>query len=571
LLKAIEAGNQDIETGNQMGIRSLAITFLLLFIMAGRHLVFARPIVFTLLLLAVQLFILERYQTNKQRWLLFLLPLTQIIWSNSQPLFLLGPIVIACTLLGEALAALAAKLRLPGFRPRLRLGEWGWLALTLLAVALACLATPFGLAGLELPFRLLGRIDAGASELFAYGVSENIPPWALERAGVAGLWPFKWLAALAFASFFCNHRNISLTRLGLLLAFGAVALMANRNLLLFYWVAALVIPLNLADWLRPQMARGRRDFLFHLLKSPWPALVTMLVFLWPLGKTMAHNGPINQPAPFRIASESIPSLQKIKTVGPVFNSVRYGGYLIWQLFPHSQAFIDGRLVLRSSEEFAAYLDMLDRPELFHRHDFQTALLPVTKPDRYQRLIGELYRNVDWDLIFTDGTETLFAKTGSHTLLPIDLSRPETRQRILENIRQRPFGHRLAHQQARIHLGLLLNVVGLYDQAEEILAGMESCQAKVLLARSYYMNQKAMAALRLAHEILVDKPEDIDSLLLVAQISFDSKDYDEALQRSEQVLSLDPFNRAARQLLQQIQAKSRGLTKSRPSLLGTAPP
>ncbi|MBW1870957.1 MAG: hypothetical protein JRJ19_02775 [Deltaproteobacteria bacterium] len=527
MLKAVEA---NITNQNSFPIRALAVALYVLLIMAGRQLVFVRPIVLSLLFMSVFFFVLERFRKNQRPAILLVLPLTQVLWSNSQPLFPLGPIILLCYIVGDGLAAIASRLSLSGFETGSRGKSLGHLGICLLLCGLACLATPYGTAGLELPFKLFGRIDPWAANIFATQVTENVSPWLLEHYGVEFVAAFKWIAVVALGSFLLKPRRISLARLGLLLAMTLPALMANRNLLIFYWTAGLVILINVARAFDSKPGQAHQKMFYRLAQSPWLTLIVILAMSFPLGAAMRQEGSIDQPSPFRVPEKSVGLLEKSGSGGRLFNSVRYGGYLIWKLHPNQRAYIDGRLVLQAGRQFADYLEVVDHPEKFETfarlHNFSAVVLPVAKPDRYQRLIGYLYRSPEWDLVFSDGSETFFARPSKHSFEPIDLSLRGT-------------------------VSLLLNISGNYDRAEELLMTIKSNSAQALLARSYYLNKKPMAALALSSGLLQTNPEDVDSLLVMALLAFDTLDYAEAIRWAEQVLEIEPYNAQARQLLNEI--------------------
>jgi len=552
MLKAVEtkAASQD-----SFSIRALAVALYVLLIMAGRQLVFVRPIILSILFISVFFFVLERFRKDQRPAILLVLPLIQVLWSNSQPLFPLGPIILFCYLFGDGLAAIASRLRLSGFESGPSGKSLGLLGICLLFCGLACLATPYGIAGLELPFKLFGRIEPWAADLFATQVTENISPWLLEQRGIEFVAAFKWIAFVALGSFLLKPRRISLARLALLLAMVLPALMANRNLLIFYWVAGLVTLINVARAFNSMPDQARKRVFYRLVQSPWLSMLVLLAMSFPLGAAMRQEGPIDQPSPFRIPEKSAVLLENSGMGGNLFNSVRYGGYLIWKLHPTPCAYIDGRFVLRSGRQFADYLRAVDHPQAFEAfadlHDFSAVVLPVAKPDRYQKLIGYLYRSPDWDLVLTDGSETLFARTYEHSFEPIDLSSKGTVSRIASQIESQPLTSRQIKEQAMLHLGFLLIISGQYDRAEELLVTIKSNTAQALLARSYYLNQKPMAALGLSSRLLQANPEDVDSLLVMALLAYDTLDYHEAIRWAEKILEIEPHNTEARQLLNEI--------------------
>jgi len=238
---------------------------------AAQYLLLARPVIISLLLVALFLLLLERYFLDgRLRWLLLLLPL-QTLWANVQ-----APLLVSCYALGALIGRYQGKghhgASLDG-RALRRLMLWP------LALLLAALVNPYGVDVLLLALELFFRIDTQAGELFRFNVSENVPSWVLERAVQNPLWGFKFVAFAAFATFLLLPRRIPVARLLTLVAFFYLALTANRNVLLFCFVAGFTFAGQLA--MLPRKGGRWRDTLLGRSGSPsaWCALVTRA--LWP--------------------------------------------------------------------------------------------------------------------------------------------------------------------------------------------------------------------------------------------------------------------------------------------------
>jgi tetratricopeptide (TPR) repeat protein len=126
-----------------------------LLVLGGR--MYVRPETLTLLYLAGFLAILFRWK--RMRWLALGLPVIQVLWVNTQGLFVLGPVVLAMALIDAAIEPGAfAKERRPWWRVAL--------AATGLT-GLACVVNPYGLAGTLFPIELLGTMGNRAFETIA--------------------------------------------------------------------------------------------------------------------------------------------------------------------------------------------------------------------------------------------------------------------------------------------------------------------------------------------------------------------------------------------------------------------
>jgi len=514
----------------------------------ARHLMLARPTVFTLVAITLMLLIVQRVRRDgRLRWALLLIPV-QVFWANVQGLYLLGPVLLACFVVGDAVAALFAP-RVPSLQPapprRVRLG----LAVLVPVLVLASAATPYGLQGLRLPFLLFDRIDAVAGQVFSRQVSENVAPWLLERTSPGVFSAFKWLAALTFLSFL-PARRLALERLCLATVFFGLALMANRNVLLFLWVAGPIVAENLAAWARVRWLR-------RLLVAG--ASIGLLAIIFARAQEARGEPGIGELAPFRVPEQAVDRfLSDRLPAGPIFCSDRYGGYLSWRLYPNGRPMMDGRLVLRSAEQYAEHLALGEHPENFdayrRRHGIRTVILPTAYPDGFLPLVAWLYRQPSWRLLYTDGTQTLFVhdEDGEWSGRGLDLTAPQTVSEIRRELETRYGSWPLVHNQARLHLARLLAEIGATGPADELLALLPGTTAAALRARVAYRAGDAERAEQMAKALLARHPDEIESLCLLALLSHERGEQQAALALVKRALEVDPFHPLARQILDQVQ-------------------
>ena len=326
-------------------------------LLAARHLLLVRPVIFSLVFLALFLWVLERYRAEGNPRLLLALPLAQVVWANCQGLSALGPALVAAYAAGGGLGRLTGRRELPA-------GGERWLVAALGVCLLAGLATPFGLAGALLPLRLLARVTPGADNVFSAEIAENVPPFVLERVAPGQMAPLV-AVMLAAAVSFLVARPLVWGRVLATLAFAGLALMANRNVLLFFWVAIPLAAMNAAPAVAGGLARGCGS-----TPPGWapPAGVRR-------GRGAGGDGA-GPGGAGRDAAGSAGAVPRARGVarriaadiaahpgqGRVFAADHYGGYLIWALYPRARPYIDTRLVLRTADEYAEFLGLLDHPE-----------------------------------------------------------------------------------------------------------------------------------------------------------------------------------------------------------------
>jgi hypothetical protein len=505
----------------------------------ARHLVAVRPIVLTLLLLALFFAALESPVARRLRWL----PLLQIVWVNVQGLSALGPALVAIYL-GGALGTrwLGGRRWYPFEREPRPVRP---LLLALLGCLAASLVSPFGARAALLPLKLFLRITPAGANVFASQVAENVPPFLLERTAAAQIGHFKWYLAALALTFAVGRQRLRLSRLLLVAALVTLALMANRNVLLLYWLATPIAVMNLApavEWIAA-----------HRFARAIAAITTMATAaLAGLAAVAAAREPdLRAPTPFRFPTESARHIAARPGRGTVFAPDHQGGYLSWTLHPRYRPYLDTRLILHTADEFRAYLELLDHPERFAdfeaAHHFDYAVLPTGYPDRYLGLVAELARSPEWRLTFTDGAEVLFAhRTDQPAVYPGDGA---TTDAVLASLDQRYQG--TLRTAARLNLAKLDLVLGHLDQAQRVLAPMTDRGARALRARAYLLGHDLVTAEALARSLVVDDPGDVGSMTLLARIAFARGDSAGGVAWLRRALDRDPFDAEVRALVDRL--------------------
>jgi hypothetical protein len=508
-----------------------------------RHLVPLRPGLLTMGFLAVFLFALEelRRWPGRARWPLVLLPFLQVIWCNVQGLAPLGPGLVAIYLGSIWLSSLGLR-RWPflpeepaALRPLLML---------LVTCSLACLVTPYGLQAVLLPLRLLARITPGQGNVFSSSVAENIPPFVLERTAPELVWHFKWVLGLLALVFAVDRPRLRLAHLMVFFGFLGLALLANRNLPLFYWVAPPMVVVALASSSLPWPRWGR---------SPWPArlLATGLLCEGVLVAWLQAREPaVGSPTSFHFPTESARWLTDRDVKGPVFAADQHGGYLSF-VAPRLKPYLDTRLVLHTAQEYADYLALLDQPERFdaldEREGFRAVVLPAANPDRYLGLIWHLAHSPTWHLVFADGYEVLFLRQGPD----LDLAEPATVDAILGTLSKRFGQDGPLAESARLHLARLLALLGQSGQAERVLASLSSRAAAQLRAWALFVAGDRAGAEALARILIRQDPKDVRSLSLLAECAASRGQGQQAMSWLSQALAIDPYNPEIRSLIQRL--------------------
>jgi tetratricopeptide (TPR) repeat protein len=540
--------------------RGVLLTSLVGGLLAARALLLVRPVIGTLVLLAFFFLQLERFGRDGRARHLWPLPVAQVLWANFQGLSALGPAVVATYAVAALAWAVGGTARVWPFAgegsedssPARRARS---LLATLAACGLASFVTPFGVRGATLPALLLGRLLPGEHDVFARNVAENLSPFVLEGVSGGELWHFKWSLALVAVAALVAGRRLRLSHALLLLGFAGLAALSNRNVLLFYWLAAPILAIHVGPALRQAVAvRFRRQGL--QLAAGFNAAVVVGLFSTSALAALRESD-LTEPSPFRVPSMSAQQLAAMPVGGSVFCADHHGGYLIWQLYPRFRPYIDTRLVLRSADEYATYLRLADEPERFDafqaRHGFAYVVLPVLFPERYQRLIAHLYESAEWKLLYTDGSEVLFGRRElTRDVAEQRVSEVADARQIMAELQQRYAGLPKVHAAARLSLSTLLGALGQFEAARSVLRDLDTPEAHSLEARLRFAAGELEEAQQLARRALQADRDDVRSLNLMALIAVRRGDAGEGVGFLRRALRVRPFDPEATELLAKLE-------------------
>jgi tetratricopeptide (TPR) repeat protein len=546
--------------------RAIFVPLLLAALFGARQLLLVRPVIVTLVCLGFFFLQLERFRLRGRIAALAGLPLVQIVWSNCQGLFALGPALIAAYAVGVGVWLAAGTQRRFPFDaeggPALRAARP---VRALLICGAACVAaslcTPYGLRALGLPWALLTRLLPASGNPWL-AVAENVPPFTLEQSQPGQFWHLKWFLGVLALAFALPPRRVLLSHLLLIAGLLALALTSNRNVLLLYWLATPIAAMKLAEAVRPLMLRVRQPGWIAITRAlPQLALAALLLLA---GTAAAREPNLSEPTPFHFPVQSARLLRDSPGVGTIFSADHQGGYLIWMLYPRFRPYMDTRLVLRTPQEYGEYLGLAENPQRFdafqRRHRFSHAILPIGYPDRYLGLVAHLYGSSEWKLIFTDGSEALFAHAAVTREPSWDLSSPATTDRIAADLARRFAASSRLQQAALLQLATLELATGAWPQAERILSRIDaSAEPNIdpraslgLRARARLAADDTAGAQRLAEQLLGVDGDDPRSLDLMAAVLLRRGQWQRAAVLIRRALALDPFDPEAQGLLRTLE-------------------
>ncbi|MGD9496958.1 MAG: hypothetical protein AB7Y46_11720 [Armatimonadota bacterium] len=376
-------------------LATMAVCALAIF--AARPLFNDRPQVVSILGFVAMLCLIQMAQEGRERFLLAA-PLVMVPWVNLHGGFVFGPGLLALyaagALVGWVLQWRDAKPLRPS--PAVVLGA------LLLALG-ACLANPHGIAGAVYPLDYV----IGEHAWHKTWITEYQSPDFSEPI-------FLWLGVLIVAMaaiLAASRRGSGLWDIALTAVFLFMALKWQRNIALFAFAVAPMLAVHLTDLLErvvPAALAGpdHRREPTALYAGIMVALAVLAVLAVPsalrrVDVVFSQDYPI----------ECVRFADREGIEGRMFNTYRWGGYLIWRLWPRQRVFIDGRADVIGREiamDWQKAHKLEDGwQEVLERYRIDWAILSVSSP-----LCRALEIHPDWRLACEEPTARLYVRRGS---------------------------------------------------------------------------------------------------------------------------------------------------------------
>lgn len=453
---------------NKAYMISTATIFALL-IFCGRFLVLARPIVITLISIAIFICFFERFLiTRKVRYILLLLPL-QIIWTNSQGLFILGPVIAGCYFAGETFTNIInRKIIPPPKQSTIKEIIPFELLIFFLLIICSCLLNTYGWHGLLFPFKLLGRIDPSQANIYARNISENMPLFKLTGKDIYYVYAVIGATVIVLLSFLINIRSLRWSHILLFGIFFSLTVMAKRNIILYFTVIPPIIGYNYSVGVKDSGQKGvLRKLLVQQNRSTKigisGAVAIILIFtIFLHGCAITKFPKKNVLSPFRVPIGAGKFLKAHPVKGRMFNSIRYGGYLMWHLYPGKKVYIDGRLIIRPPGYFAEYLSLLDDPSTFpqaaNTYNITHVILPTAIFYRSMPLVKWLYWSPEWEMVFADGNSVVFVQNRANKYKELRFENSQDNVYIRNNINQIWKDDHFIMDEAHLYLSSLIEYI-----------------------------------------------------------------------------------------------------------------
>jgi hypothetical protein len=393
LFTLVAFGLSIARTNNRTNLYSMGCATLLGLILSTPVL-WARPQIFSLLYFSIFLFLLNLFLKNEKIKYIIPLPFLMVLWVNQHGAFIVGLGLICIFIFGLMIDKLRTGSKEVTLFKRLFPRQIIVLCFLLFVCLLSSLINPNGIKMLVYPFITINdpSLQAFNQEWASPNFHERTwIPLAVMIMSLIGFGPKA-------------KKEISSVNIILCVIFCYLALMAVKQVAFF---AIVSIPV-LSDLLTEVF-----PFKEKVQKSRVPVLVISILSIAGLLTFGVYELIHLEKKQTELMTRTLPinSVQFIKDegiTGKIFNSYNWGGYLIWNLYPQTRVYIDGRCDMYGANFVTRYVDVYTT-----KPGWQKALLTdgieyvLIEPNTY--LAYALYDSAEWRSVFSDNVSVLFER------------------------------------------------------------------------------------------------------------------------------------------------------------------
>lgn len=379
-----------------------------------------RPEIFSYLFTALFVYILTTgslFDKKHSRKLLWLLPITQLLWVNLHIYFIIGPILMGLFLLDKFWQAYKRDKNFSKILMSCRFEIF----ITVL-IFIASLINPNFLVGAIYPLRVFDN--------YGYSIVENQNVFFLKDIVFNPNISFFFICFVAFIGSFVitDWKKIKFHSL-LIAGLTILPFTAIRSFPFFFLLELPVIAFNLANlnpvfskWLSLNFLRIRLGTKFKIIVI---SLVILLTF-WRSTRliTNEYYRSIDSHKRFGISiAESgkgaIDFVLKNNLHGPIFNNFDMGSYISYRLYPKEKVFVDGRPEAYPAQFFqGVYIPMQMTSENFKSADeiYKFNLIVFSHTDATpwaQNFLSIIIKNPDFSLVYLDPYSVVFVKNKTY--------------------------------------------------------------------------------------------------------------------------------------------------------------
>lgn len=360
-----------------------------------------RPHLFTLLFIALFLYILAAKLKPKQ---LLLLPLLMLLWVNLHAGFVFGLAILFIYLLSEALSLKIAKRGDQQHKQRKQRVKY--LAISLALCVVAIFINPNTYEGAIYPLQYLGTDTIHHQFISEWKATVPIDFTA-----------YTTMLLLIIFSLAFSKRKTKLSEILLLLMATYLSLTAVRNIAIFAIITAPILANHLQGAIESiKLKHIKKKFeplvtflnLANNVEKKHNPAVLALAFTIVLSILVSSGALTFELDDKRYPVGAANYLEENYLPGNMFNTYGWGGYLIWRLYPEYKVFVDGRADLYGGEIIGDF-SALSNAKSGWEERVEKYKIDFFVVRRESKISSELNSSSEWENLYLDNTAAIYKK------------------------------------------------------------------------------------------------------------------------------------------------------------------
>lgn len=358
---------------------------------------YARPHIFSLLIITIWFWLLDAFQTENKKTSLYIFPALSLIWTNLHGAFILGPMLLMVYGIGNYIGSIWPNSGLETTDACRKKGNV-LMATTLVCVIASCI-NPIGYHIYEVPFYAVKIANDISSEFFSPNFHQLLILEALLVIYVLSLIIFK--------------TGLDIIETGILLLLLCMALYSVRHAPLFAIGTSFIVSRKLKLFLPENLAAfnlwfSKKASAFRKIDSKTGGAIWIAIALFAV---IYKNAEGSLQWDFSKKEKPVAAVQFMKgahLAGNGFHYDEWGDYLIYDAYPQYRVFIDSRHDMYGKTILQDMVDTIGPKEswknIIEKYKIGWMLLPKDAP-----LVAVLYEIKDWHLIYADDVARIFAR------------------------------------------------------------------------------------------------------------------------------------------------------------------
>jgi len=377
----------------------LAASFITLLVLATSQIHWlARPHIFSLLLMVVWYYLLDKYQYQHEDYLYLLAPI-MLLWVNLHGGFMAGFILIGIYLVGNFVMFITSK----DSKKDLHRQKAKKLGLVTVFCFLVCLINPYTYHILLFPFKL------ASNKVLMDNVLEFMSPNFHKPSVIF----FEFFMLLTLGLFALSRIRLNIIELTMVILFTHMSLYSARYIPLF----AIIVAPVLIKQAEPMLEQSVGKFISFFKKRAsnistidasakgylWPILAIVLV------AALVAKGKIEHSFDEKIKPvAAVEFLEKETLHGNMFDNDEFGDYIIYAAWPQYKVFFDGRSDMYGTDIAKEYLRVVRFKHGWEKiiEKYNITWIIYNANSVFSRF---LLQNDDWKLIYADKVANIFLK------------------------------------------------------------------------------------------------------------------------------------------------------------------